>query len=563
MHAQGGEVKVAPHNLVSSAPRTSAAVAQKNVGQDETQMVTCTDMVTYAERNSSATVVGGILGGASGLSGIYQVFPDFTGNVTEVYVTAKKKGTGNATIHITVHPLNGSDPDYYNIGAAYVGSVTSSTYTQYGGVLSTPVPVSGGFALCVWNDTPTDSCTISLRQDPNSRELSYMDLGSAGTVQSMFSAFGAHYDAFLRPKISYTGPTVTSSANPNSACVGSPVNFTSSASGVPAHYNNSYNIYNTTPTYNWTFGDAGTATTQNPQHTYLSSGTYTATATYSYSCWTTGCSASGSTSPITVSGATASVSIQASATTVCSGDNINFQATPTGGGTGPTYVWKKNGFQVGTGVAYSATGWSYGDVMTCEMTSNAACAPTSPVVSNSIVIFLYPGATSAFSYVASGLIYTFTSAATNATSYLWDFGDSQTSVAPNPSHTYATPGLKTVILTVTNQCGGTNISTLNVNVANSGNSNGSNVSVVENDQAIQASAYPNPAGDMLSLSYSLQSNADLTVELVNNLGQVVYTQKVENTQTGVANISMVNLPEGMYFVRMNDGQSQTVIPVAH
>ncbi|MBX2927126.1 MAG: PKD domain-containing protein [Saprospiraceae bacterium] len=38
-------------------------------------------------------------------------------------------------------------------------------------------------------------------------------------------------------------------------------------------------------------------------------------------------------------------------------------------------------------------------------------------------------------------------------SYLWNFGDGNTSTLPNPSHTYATPGNYTVSLTVTNTCG--------------------------------------------------------------------------------------------------------------
>nr|MBP6334748.1 PKD domain-containing protein [Bacteroidia bacterium] len=51
-------------------------------------------------------------------------------------------------------------------------------------------------------------------------------------------------------------------------------------------------------------------------------------------------------------------------------------------------------------------------------------------------------------------IISFTSTSTgNPTSYDWDFGDAVTSTDPNPSHIYSTPGLYTVILTVTNGTG--------------------------------------------------------------------------------------------------------------
>jgi immune inhibitor A len=43
-----------------------------------------------------------------------------------------------------------------------------------------------------------------------------------------------------------------------------------------------------------------------------------------------------------------------------------------------------------------------------------------------------------------------TTSGTAPFTYLWDFGDSLTSTAASPSHTYAAPGLYTVILTATN-----------------------------------------------------------------------------------------------------------------
>jgi len=47
----------------------------------------------------------------------------------------------------------------------------------------------------------------------------------------------------------------------------------------------------------------------------------------------------------------------------------------------------------------------------------------------------------------------FTNQSSGATSYLWDFGDTQTSTATNPSHTYTAAGTFTVTLTATNSCG--------------------------------------------------------------------------------------------------------------
>ncbi len=47
----------------------------------------------------------------------------------------------------------------------------------------------------------------------------------------------------------------------------------------------------------------------------------------------------------------------------------------------------------------------------------------------------------------------FTNQSSGATSYLWNFGDTQTSTATNPSHSYTSAGTYTVTLTATNSCG--------------------------------------------------------------------------------------------------------------
>ncbi|HLP20435.1 MAG TPA: LamG-like jellyroll fold domain-containing protein, partial [Chitinophagales bacterium] len=87
-----------------------------------------------------------------------------------------------------------------------------------------------------------------------------------------------------------------------------------------------------------------------------------------------------------------SVTIGASpAGAVCSGTNVTFTATPTNGGSTPVYQWKKNGNNVGTNsTTYSDAGLVSGDVITCVLTSNAACATGSPATSNAISATVHP-----------------------------------------------------------------------------------------------------------------------------------------------------------------------------
>jgi len=65
-----------------------------------------------------------------------------------------------------------------------------------------------------------------------------------------------------------------------------------------------------------------------------------------------------------------------------------------------------------------------------------------------------------FTTSVSGLAVTFTNTSTGADTYLWDFGDGQTSTAMSPIHSYATQGIYNVLLTATNTNGSATASTV-------------------------------------------------------------------------------------------------------
>ena len=81
-----------------------------------------------------------------------------------------------------------------------------------------------------------------------------------------------------------------------------------------------------------------------------------------------------------------------------------------------------------------------------------------------IIALLFAGAASkaqspcqaSFTYHASGLTVVFTDASTSSNtiiSWLWNFGDSQTSTLQNPTHTYSAAGTYNVCLTITDSHG--------------------------------------------------------------------------------------------------------------
>ncbi len=76
-------------------------------------------------------------------------------------------------------------------------------------------------------------------------------------------------------------------------------------------------------------------------------------------------------------------------------------------------------------------------------------------------------------------------------------------------------------------------------------------SIDENENTISLSVYPNPAKDIANISFDLTDNANVNIEMVNALGQKVYTEALTNVtgqQTVAINTS--DIKEGVYFVNI-------------
>lgn len=144
--------------------------------------------------------------------------------------------------------------------------------------------------------------------------------------------------------------------------------------------------------------------------------------------------------------------------TFSSGPNASWNATPavlcaTSGTidlaalvTGdPGGTWSGTGV---TGSTFDPTGLS--GAITVTYTVITTCTTS---VSHDFTVVASTAACS-FSAAVNNTDATFTNATTGADSYSWDFGDgSAPDITENPSHTYATNGTFTVILSATNVCG--------------------------------------------------------------------------------------------------------------
>lgn len=227
-------------------------------------------------------------------------------------------------------------------------------------------------------------------------------------------------------------------------------NFTSTVMGLTVNFNSTST---NASSFFWDFGDGGTSDEEDPVYTYLAPGIYTVVLTVTNDCGTSTKTVVVNTAPV--------ADFSADPTDGCATMTVQFTNLSSYNAT--SYAW---GFPGGSPsssnqqnpvVQYATSG-----------TFNVTLIAINPSGTSTVIktgyIHVQTIPTVNFSQSVNGLTVTFTNNSNGATSYLWDFGDGQTSTAANPVHTYAAGGVYTVQLTATNDCG-SNITTKTVVVS--------------------------------------------------------------------------------------------------
>ncbi|MDD3875540.1 MAG: T9SS type A sorting domain-containing protein [Bacteroidales bacterium] len=122
--------------------------------------------------------------------------------------------------------------------------------------------------------------------------------------------------------------------------------------------------------------------------------------------------------PVTVP----TIVISTASSSVCSGQSVVFEANISGGGSNPTYQWRKNGSNISgaNAATYTTNSIVNGEIYSCVLVSNAPCASPVSVTSNSITMSVSNNFVASISIAASpngaicnGTQVTFTSNPTN------------------------------------------------------------------------------------------------------------------------------------------------------
>lgn len=322
-----------------------------------------------------------------------------------------------------------------------------------------------------------------------------------------------------------TAPDVTMSAHDTTVCQGSDASFAISATGTGIVYQ--WQEYNGVSWSNLT--NAGIYSQVN-SNTLKITGATNSLNNNQYRCIVSGTCAPNDTSipsQIIVSQLLVASVLIAGDTDICTFGSVKFTATPVNGGN-PSYQWKKNGANTGiTTPTYTSGGFVDGDIIACEMTTDIACPVLPVVLSKQVSIkvkpLLLPTVDAKVSF-NGGNSFTFTALPVNegsAPTYQWFKNGHIVSGAVNATYVVndlSATDLIYVEMSSSEQCllpGTVPAQSRKVTTA---------VSAVK-DIFSYLSVYPNPNAGSFTVkgNYTLTQNAEVSIIVMNALGQKAYT----------------------------------------
>lgn len=267
------------------------------------------------------------------------------------------------------------------------------------------------------------------------------------TVRLIFLDQNGCVDTVVNPNyVTVAKPVAHFTASPTSGCWPLYVLFTDASTDVTGV---------TLTSFNWAFGDGGTATTGlvSAGHTFTAAGTFTTTEIVTDNL---GCKDTVPLTLVTVYRPTASFT--ASTTYPCLNQPVSFTNTSSASppATLSSYYWWFGDGATSTVASpvhsYTATGaytvrLAVTDSRGCHDTAvyTAYINITQPVAS----FFVSPDSVS----ICPPLLANFVNMSTGAVFYSWSFGDGTFSTAPSPSDLYTATGYDTVMLVATNVYG--------------------------------------------------------------------------------------------------------------
>lgn len=218
-------------------------------------------------------------------------------------------------------------------------------------------------------------------------------------------------------------------------------------------------------------------------------------------------------------------------TAVCPGDTICITVNNFGG---TSYLWS-NGNTTATSCLQQGThSVVVTDSLGCERTDSINIDTRQMPVANF----------SLDSIECPVMVFSDNSTGAGPLSYMWDFGDGNTSTSKNPQHQYQTNGNYTVQLIVTGACG-SDTSTLNLPI--------NCISTdIDAGHLLQARIFPNPTTGNITIQFPVASFEEAMVHVYDRLGRDVLHYPVRITNE--VDIDLSGLAAGAYSIQVREGK---------
>ncbi|MCX6233897.1 MAG: PKD domain-containing protein [Bacteroidetes bacterium] len=285
------------------------------------------------------------------------------------------------------------------------------------------------------------------------------------------------------------------------------------------------NLSQNANSYLWDFGDGNISFLENPTYEYLVEGDYEVSLIAFNEC-----------APDT---AVENISICKSPVAgfdyICEDFRVSFMNTTInydsciwdyGDGIGSTLINPEHIYQEPGDYSVNLAIWRFcGENLLTQELVQVITVPCSPQAS--------------FTYAISEFEISFTNMSFNATSFIWDFGDGDTSDIQNPVHSYAEIGDYQVQLIAYNDHGSDTIVEL--------------INITSIDQILKnniISIFPNPAHGRIYLKIDFGDFSSLNYQLLNMQGQIIREDKLYPADNGCLNpMDISYLKGGIYYFR--------------
>jgi Secretion system C-terminal sorting domain len=399
--------------------------------------------------------------------------------------------------------------------AASTNNVCSGTAITF-----TASPTNGGTPVYQWKvngtNAGTNAATFATSTLANNDVVTVVMTSNAACA-SVATATSNAVTAIINTNLT---PTVSIASSATTICTGASATFTATAVNGGA-----------SPVYQWKVNgtNAGTNSATFTSTTLANGNTVTCVLTSNANCLATANANSNAVSMTVTTPSTPTISIAASTTTICTGASVTFTATATNGGTAPAYQWAVNGVNTGTNATtFTSATLANSDVVSCVLTSNAACTSTSTATSNTVAMTVNAVLTPAVAIAAStnnvcsGTSVLFTASPTNGGTpgYQWKVNGANagTNAATFTSSTLANNDVVTVVMTSNAACASTTSATSNA------------VTVIINTNVIPTVAIASSATTICA-----GASATFTATAVNGGASPVYQWKVNGADVAGAN----------------------------